>query len=70
MILHYLGLEGKAMTFQELAILFNHNGPSSTEKAYRRAVEKLKSALWEKKYGQYRRARQAVNKTMQEVGRE
>lgn len=39
LILRYLGLEGKAMTFQELAILFNYNGPSSAEKAYRRAVE-------------------------------
>ena len=69
LILRYLGLEGKAMTFQELAILFNYNGPSSAEKAYHRAVEKLKSALWEGKYGQYRRARQAVNKAMQDVGK-
>lgn len=69
LILRYLGLEGKTMTFQELAILFNYNGPSSAEKAYHRAVEKLKSALWEGKYGQYRRARQAVNKAMQDVGK-
>lgn len=60
LILRYLGLEGKAMTFQELAILFNYNGPSSAEKAYHRAVEKLKAALWEGEYGQYRRARQTV----------
>ena len=70
LILHYLGLEGTAMTFQELAILFNYNGSSSAEKAYCRAVEKLKAALWEGEYGQYRRARQAVNKAMQDVGRE
>jgi hypothetical protein len=36
LILCYLGLEGKTMTFQELAIRFNYNGPSSTEKVYRR----------------------------------
>lgn len=69
LILRYLGLEGKAMTFQELAILFNYNGPSSAEKAYRRAVEKLKAALWEGEYGQYRRARKMVNRAMQDVGR-
>lgn len=67
LILRYLGLEGKAMTFQGLAILFNYNGPSSAEKAYRRAVEKLKAALWEGEYGQYRRAKQIVERTMRGV---
>ena len=69
LILRYLGLEGTAMTFRELAILLNYNGPSSAEKAYRRAVEKLKSALWEGEYGQYRQARKMVNRAMQDVGR-
>ena len=69
LILRYLGLEGKAMTFQELAILFNYNGPSSAEKAYRRAVEKLKAALWEGEYGQYRRTRKMVNRAMQDAGK-
>lgn len=69
LILRYLGLEGKAMTFQELAILFNYNGPSSAEKAYRRAVEKLKAALWEGEYGQYRRARRIVERAMHDTGR-
>lgn len=69
LILRYLGLEGKAMTFQELAILFNYNGPSSAEKAYRRAVEKLKAALWEGEYGQYRRAKQIVERAMYDTGR-
>lgn len=69
-ILRYLGLEGKTMTFQKLAILFNYNGPSSAEKAYHRAVEKLKAALWEGEYGQYRRTRRLVNSAMQDVGRE
>ena len=31
--------------------------------------EKLKAALWEGEYGQYRRARQIVERAMQDVGR-
>ena len=70
LILRYLGLEGKAMTFQELAVLLNYNGPSSAEKAYRRAVEKLKAALWEGEYGQYRRARRIVERAMKDAEKE
>ena len=70
LILRYLGLEGTALNFRELAVLLNYNGPSSAEKAYRRAVEKLKAALWEGEYGQYRRARQAANKAMQDAEKE
>lgn len=70
LILSYLGLEGTAMTFRELAILFNYNGPSSAEKAYRRAVEKLKAALWEGEYGQYRRARRIVERAMKDAEKE
>ena len=69
LIVRYLGLEGTSMTFRELAVLLNYNGPSSAEKAYRRAVEKLKSALWEGEYGQYRRVRRMVNRAMQDMGR-
>ena len=69
LILSYLGLEGTAMTFRELAVLLNYNGPSSAEKAYRRAVEKLKAALWEGEYGQYRRAKQIVERAMYDTGR-
>ena len=70
LILRYLGLEGTAMTFRELAILLNYNGPSSAEKAYRRAVEKLKAALWEGEYGQYRRARRIVERAMKDAEKE
>ena len=69
LILRYLGLEGTALNFRELAILLNYNGPSSAEKAYRRAVEKLKAALWEGEYGQYRRARRIVERAMHDTGR-
>ena len=67
LILRYLGLEGIALNFRELAVLLNYNGPSSAEKAYRRAVEKLKAALWEGEYGKYKRARQLVNRATQGV---
>ena len=70
LILRYLGLEGTALNFRKLAILFNYNGPSSAEKAYRRAVEKLKAALWEGEYGQYRRARRIVERAMKDAEKE
>ena len=69
LIVRYLGLKGTSMTFRELAVLFNYNGPSSAEKAYHRAVEKLKFALWEGEYGQYRRARRLVDSAMQDAGK-
>ena len=70
LILRYLGLEGTALNFRKLAVLLNYNGPSSAEKAYHRAVEKLKSALWEGQYGQYRRARQIVERAMKDAEKE
>ena len=70
LILRYLGLEGTALNFRELAILLNYNGPSSAEKAYRGAVEKLKAALWEGEYGQYRRARRIVERAMKDAEKE
>ena len=69
LILRYLGLEGIALNFRELAVLLNYNGPSSAEKAYRRALEMLKAALWEGEYGQYRRVRRMVNRAMQDAGK-
>lgn len=35
----------QSMTFQELAIRLNYNGPSSAEKAYKSAIRKLKKQL-------------------------
>lgn len=69
LIVCYLGLEGTAMTFRELAVLLNYNGPSSAEKAYHRAVGKLKAALWEGEYGQYWWAKRLVDRTLQDAGR-
>ena len=56
LIQQYLGLgnsNGKGMTFQELAVLLNYNGHSAAEKAYKRAVESLRRALYIGEYGKY-----------------
>lgn len=63
LIQQYLGLDGThndGMTFQELAVLLNYNGHSAAEKAYTRAVESLRQALYAGEYGEYIRARQAI----------
>ena len=44
----YLGIgqpDEEGMTFQELAIYLNYNGPSGAEKAYKSALRKLKKGL-------------------------
>ena len=43
----------QSMTFQELAIRLNYNGPSSAEKAYKSAIRKLKKQLNGSAYGQW-----------------
>ena len=58
------------MTFRELAVLLNYNGPSSAEKVYHRALEMLKAALWEGEYGQYRRVRRIVERAMKDAEKE
>ena len=45
----YLGIgqpDEVGMTFQELAIYLNYNGPSGAEKAYKAALRKLKKDLY------------------------
>ena len=41
------------MTFQELAIRLNYNGPSGAEKAYKSAIRKLKRHLHGGAYGRW-----------------
>ena len=41
------------MTFQELAIRLNYNGPSGAEKAYKAALRKLKQDLYGGAYGRW-----------------
>ena len=47
------------MTFQELAIRLNYNGPSGAEKAYKAALRKLKKDLYGGAYGQWLSAQKA-----------
>lgn len=50
----YLGIgqpDEHGMTFQELAVRLNYNGPSGAEKAYKTAIQKLKKQLHGGDYG-------------------
>ena len=52
----YLGIgqpDEVGMTFQELAIYLNYNGPSGAEKAYKAALRKLKKDLYGGAYGRW-----------------
>ena len=59
----YLGI-GQAdkvgMTFQELAIYLNYNGPSGAEKSYKAALRKLRKNLYSGAYGQWLSAQKAI----------
>ena len=48
------------MTFQELAIYLNYNGPSGAEKAYKAALRKLKRDLYDGAYGRWLSAQKAI----------
>ncbi len=59
----YLGigqLDEVGMTFQELAIYINYNGPSGAEKAYKAALRKLKKDLYGGAYGRWISAQKAI----------
>ena len=71
----YLGIgqpEEQGMTFQELAIRLIYNGPSGAEKAYKRAIQKLKQHLHGGAYGRWldiqRALREARRDAEQETG--
>ena len=70
LVRHYLGIglpEEDGMTFQELAIRLNYNGPSGAEKAYKSALHKLKKELYSGAYGQWLSIQKAINKTRAEA---
>ena len=48
------------MTFQDLAIYLNYNGPSGAEKAYKAALRKLKRDLYGGAYGRWLSAQKAI----------
>ena len=63
LVRYYLGigqLDEEGMTFQELAIRLNYNGPSGAEKAYKAALRKLKKDLYGGAYGRWLSAQKAI----------
>ena len=59
----YLGIgqpDKVGMTFQELAIYLNYNGPSGAEKAYKAALRKLKKDLYGGAYGRWLSTQKAI----------
>ena len=59
----YLGIgqpDEVGLTFQELAIYLNYNGPSGAEKAYKAALRKLKRDLYGGAYGRWLSAQKAT----------
>lgn len=59
----YLGIgqpDEVGMTFQELAIRLNYNGPSGAEKAYKAALRKLRKNLYSGAYGQWLSTQRAI----------
>ena len=59
----YLGIgqpDEVGMTFQELAIYLNYNGPSGAEKAYKAALRKLKRDLYGGAYGRWLSAQKGI----------
>ena len=66
----YLGIgqpDEVGMTFQELAIRLNYNGPSGAEKAYKVALRKLKKDLYGRACGRWRRP-QGMRRSRREHG--
>lgn len=66
----YLGIgqpNEYGMTFQELAIRLNYNGPSGAEKAYKAALQKLKKELYSGAYGRWLKIQRAINKAKAEA---
>ena len=59
--------EDRGMTFQELAIRLNYNGPSGAEKAYKTALRKLKKDLYTGAYGRWLSAQKAIRATIAEA---
>ena len=66
----YLGIgqpDELGMTFQELAIYLNYNGPSGAEKAYKAALRKLKKDLYGGAYGRWLSAQKAIRAAIAEA---
>ena len=69
----YLGIgqpDEVGLTFQELAIYLNYNGPSGAEKAYKSALRKLKKDLYGRAYGRWLSAQKAIRAAKAEAEQE
>ena len=69
----YLGIgqpDEVGLTFQELAIRLNYNGPSGAEKAYKSALRKLKKDLYGGAYGRWLSAQKAIRAAKAEAEQE
>lgn len=62
--------EEQGMTFQELAIRLNYNGPNGAEKAYKSAIRKLKRHLHGGAYGRWLNIQRALWEAQREVREE
>lgn len=70
LVRYYLGIgqpDGEGMTFQELAIRLNYNGPSGAEKAYKSTLRKLKKNLYSGSYGQWISIQKAIREARAEA---
>ena len=70
LVRYYLGIgqpDEEGMTFQELAVRLNYNGPCGAEKAYKTALRKLKKELYSGAYGQWLSIQKAINKARAEA---
>lgn len=70
LVRYYLGIGQpgeQGMTFQELAVRLNYNGPSGAEKAYKNAIRKLKKNLCSGAYGQWLSIQKAICKAKREA---
>ena len=66
----YLGIgqpDEVGLTFQELVIRLNYNGPSGAEKAYKAALRKLKKDLYGGAYGRWLSAQKAIRAAIAEA---
>ena len=69
----YLGIgqpNEQGMTFQELAIRLNYNGPSGAEKAYKSAIRKLRKQLHSGTYGYWLSIQKAIQAARRGASRE
>ena len=70
LVRYYLGIglpDEKGMTFKELAIQLNYNGPSGAEKAYKAATRKLKKEIHSGAYRQWLSIQKAINRARAEA---